>query len=216
MSSLEAGLEPAGLAPPVAPLPALAVKRGVDLTAAVLLLLVFLPLLLLIAAAIRAETPGPALFRQRRTGKDGKAFVVLKFRSMGAMEDGERVEQAQRGDERVTRVGALLRRSSLDELPQLLNVVRGEMSLIGPRPHAVAHDAQFAARLPEYRERFRMRPGLTGLAQVSGLRGEIRAERLLRERVAADLSYIEGWSLWLDACILARTVPHLLVSKDAY
>jgi putative colanic acid biosynthesis UDP-glucose lipid carrier transferase len=113
-------------------------------------------------------------------------------------------------------VGAFLRRSSLDELPQLLNVVRGDMSLIGPRPHALAHDAEFAQQAPLYRHRFRMRPGLTGLAQVSGLRGEIRSRDSLEKRVAADLEYVEGWSLWLDAQIAARTLPHLLVSKAAY
>lgn len=216
MSSTQAGILPAGLVQPEPPRAALAVKRGLDLTTALLLVLIFLPLMLLIAAAVRAESRGPALFRQRRTGKDGRVFTVLKFRSMRIMEDGERVEQARRGDPRVTRVGGLLRRSSLDELPQLLNVVRGEMSLVGPRPHALAHDAQFAQKVPHYRERFRMRPGLTGLAQVSGLRGEIRAEEALARRVAADLHYIEGWSLWLDARIFARTLPHLLVSKAAY
>jgi len=216
MSSTEARFDCACFVEPVAPRPALAVKRGFDLTTALLLLLIFLPLMLLIAAAIRAETPGPALFRQRRTGKDGETFTVLKFRSMRTMDDGDRVEQARRRDARVTRVGALLRRSSLDELPQLLNVIRGDMSLIGPRPHALAHDMQFAQRVPQYRQRFRMRPGLTGLAQVSGLRGEIHADELLAKRVEADLEYIEGWNLWLDARIFARTVPHLLVSRAAY
>ena len=221
MSSTEARFDisglPSGLAPqPVAPQPALAVKRGLDVTTALLLLLILLPLLILIALAVRAETPGPALFRQRRTGKDGRPFAVLKFRSMRVMDDGEQVQQACRGDSRVTRIGAFLRRNSLDELPQLINVLGGDMSLIGPRPHALAHDAEFAARAPQYRERFRMRPGLTGLAQVSGLRGEIRTEDALAKRVAADLDYIQGWSLWLDMRIAARTVPHLLVSKEAY
>lgn len=216
MSSLDASAAPLALTECEARRPALAIKRGVDLTTAVLLLLLFLPLLILIALLIRAETPGPALFRQRRTGKDGRTFTVLKFRSMTALEDGDVVTQARRRDARVTRVGALLRRSSLDELPQLVNVVKGDMSLIGPRPHALAHDAEFAARVPAYPARFRMRPGLTGLAQVSGLRGEIRAEEALARRVEADLDYIKGWSLWLDARILARTVPHLLVSRAAY
>jgi putative colanic acid biosynthesis UDP-glucose lipid carrier transferase len=216
MSSTEAGFDAALLTAPEAPRAGLAVKRGLDLTTALLLLLLFLPLLVLIALAVRAESPGPALFRQRRTGKDGRPFVVLKFRSMRAMEDGEAVTQACRGDCRVTRVGGFLRRSSLDELPQLLNVVRGDMSLIGPRPHALVHDAQFAQQAPQYRQRFRMRPGLTGLAQVSGLRGEIRSQDALIKRVEADLDYVEGWSLWLDAQIAARTLPHLLVSKAAY
>jgi putative colanic acid biosynthesis UDP-glucose lipid carrier transferase len=217
MSSTEAGFQTtASMTAAEAPRAGLIVKRGLDLTTALLLLLVFLPLLVLIALAVRAESPGPALFRQRRTGKDGRPFVVLKFRSMRAMEDGETVRQACRRDGRVTRVGAFLRRSSLDELPQLLNVVRGDMSLIGPRPHALAHDAELAQQAPLYRHRFRMRPGLTGLAQVSGLRGEIRSRDSLEKRVAADLEYVEGWSLWLDAQIAARTLPHLLVSKAAY
>jgi putative colanic acid biosynthesis UDP-glucose lipid carrier transferase len=201
---------------PVTQRPALGTKRAVDLTAAALLLLIFLPLMLLIALAIRAETSGPALFRQRRTGKDGGSFTVLKFRSMRTMDDGDWVEQARRADARVTGVGGLLRRSSLDELPQLLNVLCGDMSLVGPRPHALAHDIEFAHRVPEYWARFRMRPGLTGLAQVSGLRGEIHTDESLVKRVAADLEYIEEWSLWLDAKIFARTLPHLLTSKDAY
>ena len=188
-----------------------------DLTVASLALLLFLPLLLLIAAAIRAEGPGEVLFRQARTGLQGRRFTILKFRTMRAAASAEaEVRQASRGDPRVTRVGRVLRRLSLDELPQLLNVLRGDMSLVGPRPHALTHDAAWAELAPGYAYRFQAKPGLTGLAQVRGLRGEIHDEESLRRRIAADIEYVDTWSLAGDLKLLALTAPRLLFDPCAY
>jgi putative colanic acid biosynthesis UDP-glucose lipid carrier transferase len=192
-------------------------KRALDVVVAGLALLLFLPLLLLIAAAIRAEGPGEVLFRQARTGLQGRRFTILKFRTMrpAAASDPE-VQQARRGDPRVTRVGRVLRKLSLDELPQLINVLQGEMSLVGPRPHALSHDAAWAERVPGYANRFQAKPGLTGLAQVRGLRGEIHDEESLRRRIAADLEYIETWSFAGDLKLLALTAPRVLFDPCAY
>ena len=184
---------------------------------AALALLLFLPLLLLIAAAIRAESPGEVLFRQTRTGLRGRRFTILKFRTMRpAAANDAQVRQASRGDPRVTRVGRVLRKLSLDELPQLLNVLQGEMSLVGPRPHALSHDAVWAERVPGYANRFAAKPGLTGLAQVRGLRGEIHDEESLRRRIAADIEYIETWSFAGDLKLLALTAPKVLFDPCAY
>lgn len=191
-------------------------KRACDVLAAGGLLLAFAPLLLLIAAAIRLESKGPALFRQRRTGLNGRVFQIYKLRTMTVVEDGAAVRQATARDARVTRIGALLRRSSVDELPQLLNVLKGDMSMIGPRPHALAHDAFYGAVLPAYAARFRARPGLTGLAQVSGLRGETRTINCMAKRVAADNAYIEGWSIGRDVQIVWRTLMLLWRDPQAY
>jgi putative colanic acid biosynthesis UDP-glucose lipid carrier transferase len=192
-------------------------KRALDVTVAALALLLFLPLLLLIAAAIRAESPGQVLFRQTRTGLRGRRFTILKFRTMRpAAADDAQVRQASRGDPRVTRVGRVLRKLSLDELPQLLNVLQGEMSLVGPRPHALSHDAAWAERVPNYANRFVAKPGLTGLAQVRGLRGEIHDEESLRRRIAADIEYIETWSFAGDLKLLALTAPKVLFDPCAY
>lgn len=194
-------------------------KRALDIAVAALALLLFLPLLLLIAAAIRAESPGEVLFRQARTGLQGRRFTILKFRTMRPADPsgaGVIVQQARRGDPRVTRVGRVLRKLSLDELPQLINVLHGEMSLVGPRPHALSHDAAWAERVPGYANRFQAKPGLTGLAQVRGLRGEIHDEESLRRRIAADLEYIETWSLAGDLKLLALTAPRVLFDPCAY
>lgn len=195
-------------------------KRALDVALAALALAVFAPLLLLIAAAIRAEEPGGVLFRQQRTGLNGVRFTILKFRTMRlsheARPEGSEVQQACRGDARVTRVGRVLRKLSLDELPQLLNVVRGEMSLVGPRPHALSHDAAWAGRAPGYAGRFRARPGLTGLAQVRGLRGEIHDDEDLRRRIAADNEYVETWTFAGDLKLLLITVPRVLFDPRAY
>jgi putative colanic acid biosynthesis UDP-glucose lipid carrier transferase len=190
-------------------------KRGLDLVLSLLLLLFLTPLLISIAVLIRATSDGPALFRQRRSGLDGRVFKVLKFRTMTVMEDGA-VRAVRRGDVRVTAIGAILRRTSLDELPQLINVLRGEMSLVGPRPHAVSHDRQFSLLAPAYPARFRTRPGLTGLAQISGHRGEIRTRECLLARLEADLRYIRDWSLLLDLKILAMTALMVLLDRKAY
>jgi putative colanic acid biosynthesis UDP-glucose lipid carrier transferase len=184
-------------------------KRAFDLAAAGAALLLFLPLMLVIGGAIWMESPGPILFRQRRTGLGGRTFRIYKFRTMRVMEDGDGLRQAVRGDARVTPLGSVLRRLSLDELPQLLNVLKGEMSIVGPRPHAVAHDLAWSGQAPGYEARFRARPGLTGAAQVEGCRGEIADAEALARRIAADNAYIDGWSFRADLGLIARTVPLL-------
>jgi putative colanic acid biosynthesis UDP-glucose lipid carrier transferase len=192
-----------------------AAKRVFDVALALALLCFFSPLLLAIALAVRLDSPGPALFRQRRTGLNGRPFQILKFRTMTVMEDGA-LTAVSRGDPRVTRIGAVLRRTSLDELPQLLNVVLSEMSLVGPRPHALAHDERFAQEAPDYALRFAARPGVTGLAQISGFRGEIVSREGLAGRVDADLRYIRGWTLLLDLRILLSTARMVWADDKAY
>jgi putative colanic acid biosynthesis UDP-glucose lipid carrier transferase len=201
--------EPAGVAVSIA-------KRAFDLAFAVMLLPVIAPAIAVLALAIWVESGAPILFKQRRTGLGGKSFVIFKLRSMHVVEDGPGLRHATRGDARVTRVGALMRKSSLDELPQIFNVLRGDMSLVGPRPHALGHDRHYSAYLPNYKHRFRARPGLTGLAQVEGLRGEIRDLEAMSKRVASDMAYVERWSFWLDLKILARTLPLVLRGSNAY
>jgi lipopolysaccharide/colanic/teichoic acid biosynthesis glycosyltransferase len=195
-------------------------KRLLDLAVVALLLAVLGPAMLLIALAIRLDSPGPVLFRQQRIGFRGRMFWMLKFRTMHhPASPATALHQATRRDRRVTRFGALLRRTSLDELPQLVNVLRGEMSMVGPRPHApgtCAGGRPFEQITPLYAARHRMRPGLTGLAQVRGLRGATETEDKLVHRLDADLEYIETWSLWLDLVVLARTAVAVLQMKNAY
>lgn len=191
-------------------------KRAIDLLVSVLTLLFVLPLLIAVAIWIKADSRGPVFFFQRRTGLDGREIRIVKFRTMTVLEDGGEVRHAVRDDVRVTRAGRFLRRSSVDELPQLLNVIRGDMSLVGPRPHALAHDEYYGAVVPAYQDRFRARPGITGLAQVKGLRGEIRSIEGMADRVAQDNAYIDEWSLALDLKILARTAAITLFQSTAY
>jgi putative colanic acid biosysnthesis UDP-glucose lipid carrier transferase len=187
-------------------------KTLFDFIGALLGLTVLLPFLLVVALAIVVDSRGPVLFRQRRTGYDGVPFVIYKFRTMHVQEDGPEVAQAMRDDERTTRIGRFLRRSSIDELPQLLNILKGDMSLVGPRPHALAHDLYYAARIPGYRSRFKAKPGITGLAQVSGLRGEIHHIEHMEARVRNDIDYIRNWSFGSDVEILLRTL--ITVPRD--
>jgi putative colanic acid biosynthesis UDP-glucose lipid carrier transferase len=191
-------------------------KRLFDIAVAGGALLLFLPLLVVVMVAIQMESSGPAIFRQRRTGYRGRIFTILKFRTMTVAEDDGEIRQATRNDDRVTAVGALLRKLSIDELPQLWNVMRGDMSIVGPRPHALAHDNYYGALIPTYAARFRAKPGLTGYAQVNGFRGEISDVRCMSDRVAADNSYIEQWSLALDLVILLKTVPLIFRDPNAY
>lgn len=191
-------------------------KRAFDFTLALGALLVFLPLLLTVAMLVRLESPGPALFRQRRTGLNGRIFTVFKFRTMTVAEDGAVVRQAVKGDARITPLGAVLRKFSLDELPQILNVLKGDMSLIGPRPHAVAHDELWGRQIEGYNLRFRARPGLTGYAAVCGFRGEVRELGAISDRVRADNEYIDTWSFALDMKILWRTLPLIFSDVNAY
>lgn len=191
-------------------------KRLIDVVGALVGLLLLSPLLLLIALGIMAESNGPVFFRQRRSGLGGRQFLIYKFRTMRVMEDGSDVTQARRDDGRVTRLGRFLRRSSFDELPQLLNVLKGEMSLVGPRPHAVAHDEYFLQTVPSYHLRFHTVPGITGLAQVAGYRGEIRDIQHMEARIAKDLEYIEDWSIALDVRILLQTAVCASFHRMAY
>lgn len=191
-------------------------KRAFDVVGACAALLLFLPLLLTIAILVRLESRGPALFRQRRTGLGGEIFTVFKFRTMTVAEDGDTVRQATRDDARVTALGAVLRKFSLDELPQFINVLRGEMSLIGPRPHAVAHDETWSRIAPGYDLRFRARPGLTGYAAVCGFRGEVKELQAIVDRVEADNEYIDTWSFALDMKIAWRTIPLIFGDARAY
>lgn len=191
-------------------------KRDMDILGASIALLVFLPLLMCIALAIRLESGGPVIFKQRRTGHNGRIFTIYKFRTMTVAEDCDNVRQATRNDSRVTEVGALLRKLSLDELPQFLNILKGDMSIVGPRPHALAHDSHFGEQIPTYADRFRAKPGLTGLAQVNGLRGEINDLRCMTDRIAADNLYIESWSIGLDVAILGKTALIIFSDPQAY
>lgn len=192
------------------------IKAFEDRVLAALLLLMVAPVLLLVAAAIRLDSEGPVLFRQRRHGFNHQVITVLKFRTMRVAEDGPMVQQARQNDARVTRVGRFLRRTSLDELPQLINVLRGDMSLVGPRPHALAHNEHFSSLVEHYARRHRMKPGITGWAQVNGLRGETDTPEKMRRRIEHDLYYIENWSLWFDIRILALTPFLGLFHKNAY
>jgi putative colanic acid biosynthesis UDP-glucose lipid carrier transferase len=180
-------------------------KRAFDLCLASLLLLFLAPLFIAVAAIVRIDSSGPILFRQRRTGLGGKSFFIYKFRTMNVCEDGSAVRQAVAGDPRITRVGRLLRKSSIDELPQILNVLKGDMSLVGPRPHALVHDQYYRSEVSGYDRRFDALPGITGLAQVRGLRGETRTIECMTRRVQADLEYIRTHSLALDFKILVKS-----------
>lgn len=194
-------------------------KRIEDIVLSSLLLLLAAPVMLLISIAIKLDGPGPILFRQKRHGFNNEVFDVFKFRSMrpSTAQDGNGVvKQATRDDDRVTRVGKFLRRSSLDELPQLLNVLMGTMSIVGPRPHAVTHNIQYATLIAEYFARHNVKPGITGWAQVNGLRGETDTEEKMRKRVEYDLYYIEHWSLLLDLKIVLMTAITVWMHENAY
>jgi putative colanic acid biosynthesis UDP-glucose lipid carrier transferase len=193
------------------------VKRLEDLVLSALILVAISPILLATAVAVKLTSPGPVIFRQRRYGLDGKEIVVYKFRTMHVTEDGPDVPQATRGDRRVTRVGAALRKLSLDELPQFVNVLQGRMSIVGPRPHAVAHNETYRKVIKGYMVRHKVKPGITGLAQVNGYRGEIRSLDKMQRRVEYDLEYLRNWSLRLDLAIILRTAFIVLTGdRHAY
>ena len=192
------------------------IKRGSDILLALLILLLISPLLLLIALAVKLTSPGPAIFRQRRYGLDGDEITVYKFRSMTALDDGGKIEQAHKGDARVTPLGAFLRRTSLDELPQFFNVLQGRMSIVGPRPHAVAHNEMYRKLIKGYMQRHKVKPGITGWAQVNGYRGETDTLEKMKARIDYDLEYLRNWSLRLDLYIIAKTVWVVLKADNAY
>jgi putative colanic acid biosynthesis UDP-glucose lipid carrier transferase len=193
-----------------------AAKRCTDILVAGTALIVLLPLLAIVAFAIKLDSPGPILFRQQRSGFNGRSFAIYKFRTMSVLEDGPSIVQARPVDSRVTRIGKWLRRTSIDELPQLLNVLDGSMSLVGPRPHAVAHDSQFDKVVWNYAFRRRVKPGLTGWAQVHGCRGPTPTAALIERRVEYDLWYIDNWSLGLDLAILLQTPIEVWRGRNAY
>ncbi|MBY0612797.1 MAG: undecaprenyl-phosphate glucose phosphotransferase [Beijerinckiaceae bacterium] len=191
-------------------------KRLLDLSLASVALIAFAPVFVVLAIAIKMESRGPVLFKQRRFGFNQKPFNIYKFRSMRTLDDGAVVHQARKNDSRVTRVGYWLRRLSLDELPQLWNVMLGQMSLVGPRPHALAHDREFERKISLYARRHNVKPGITGWAQVNGFRGETSTDDKMKSRVEHDLYYIDNWSIWLDLRILALTVISSKARSNAY
>ena len=191
-------------------------KRIEDIAvSSIILLLISIPLII-IACAIKLTSPGPVIFRQIRYGMDGKPIIVWKFRSMTVMENGASVIQAKQNDPRVTKLGKFLRNTSLDELPQFFNVLFGQMSVVGPRPHAVAHNEQYRSLIEGYMLRHKVKPGITGLAQINGFRGETDTLDKMQKRVDFDLIYIRGWSIWLDIEIIFLTFFKGFISKSAY
>ncbi len=191
-------------------------KRLLDLVGALALLVLSAPIFVLVAIAIKLDSGGAVFFVQRRYGFNQQTFRVLKFRSMSVAEDDRTLRSATRHDVRVTRIGRLLRRTNLDELPQLLNVLRGEMSLVGPRPHALAHNQQYERTIADYARRHNVKPGITGWAQIHGLRGEVVSDEVMRARVEHDLYYIDNWTLGLDLRILGHTVLSPKAFANAY
>lgn len=191
-------------------------KRLIDLGVSVTALLVLSPILIAVAIAIKLTSPGPVIFRQRRYGLDGREIAVYKFRSMKVTEDGDKITQASKADSRLTPVGGFLRRTSLDELPQLFNVLQGKMSLVGPRPHAVAHNEQYRKLIKGYMIRHKVLPGITGLAQVSGCRGETSQLEDMEERLKYDLEYLRHWTPLLDIKILVLTAYKIFSDEKAY
>lgn len=182
------------------------IKRGLDVVLSALGLVFLLPLLIAVAILIKLDSPGPVFFLQRRYGFNQKPFRIIKFRTMTTLDDGADIRQAVRDDSRLTPLGQLLRRWNIDELPQLANVVMGHMSLVGPRPHALAHDQSWGLSIALYARRHNVKPGITGWAQIHGFRGNIDNDEQLQSRIAHDLYYIDNWSLWLDLRILFATV----------
>ncbi len=191
------------------------VKRLCDVVVALAVIAFALPLMLAIAALIKLDSRGPVLFRQRRCGRHHKSFVILKFRTMKA-DPASEGRQATRNDRRVTRVGRFLRKSSFDEIPQIFNVLRGDMSLVGPRPHALWHDRVFRGVIDDYQDRYLVKPGITGLAQIAGCRGETPTRTDMQRRIEKDLEYIEKRSLALDLKILLLTLPSVCSLRDVY
>jgi len=203
------------LHPPMSTLSTL-VKRAFDVVVSAILLLILLPVFAAVAILIKLDSRGPALFRQQRYGFNQESFWIYKFRTMSVLEDGENVRQAHRQDARVTRLGEFLRRWSIDELPQLFNVLKGDMSLVGPRPHALIHDRAWSEKVALYARRHNVKPGITGWAQINGFRGGISSDEQLQGRILCDLYYIDNWSIWLDIKIMFATVFSRDTHKNAY
>jgi putative colanic acid biosynthesis UDP-glucose lipid carrier transferase len=196
--------------------PARVVKRLEDLVVAGVICIFIIPVCFVIAVAIKLSSPGPVLFKQMRMGINGRKFKVYKFRSMVVHNESGSVTQATRNDVRITKVGAFLRRTSLDELPQFFNVLQGRMSVVGPRPHALAHNDYYKELVESYMQRHKVKPGITGWAQVSGYRGETDTLDKMQKRVEYDLWYIEHWSLWIDLKIIVLTFWKGFLNKNAF
>ena len=193
-----------------------ALKRCSDIVLSILILLLIAPLMLAIAVLVKAGSSGPVIFKQRRYGLDGEQIIVYKFRSMAVMEDGGTIQQACKNDARITRLGAILRKTSIDELPQFINVLQGRMSIVGPRPHAVAHNELYRTLIKGYMVRHKVRPGITGWAQVNGSRGETATLDKMQARIDLDLDYLRNWSLPLDIFIILKTVRLVFKDTTAY
>ncbi|WP_460881854.1 undecaprenyl-phosphate glucose phosphotransferase [Pseudaeromonas pectinilytica] len=192
------------------------IKRIEDIVLASMITVLISPVLIIIAVAVKLTSPGPVVFKQRRYGIDGKSIEIWKFRSMSVMENGDKVVQATKGDSRLTCIGGFLRATSLDELPQFINVLKGDMSIVGPRPHAVAHNEEYRKLIKGYMLRHKVKPGITGWAQVNGWRGETDTLEKMERRVEFDLEYIRSWSLWLDLKIVFFTIFRGFINKNAY
>ena len=191
-------------------------KRLIDIALSVVMLVLLVPVLALISVMVKVSSPGPVIFRQRRYGLDGVEISIYKFRTMRVTEDGATIRQASRADARITPVGRLLRRTSLDELPQLINVLQGRMSLVGPRPHAVAHNEEYRKLIKGYMVRHKVLPGITGLAQINGCRGETAELKDMEARVSFDLDYLRHWSTMLDFKIIFLTIFKVFRGDNAY
>ncbi|MBA4108017.1 MAG: undecaprenyl-phosphate glucose phosphotransferase [Leptothrix sp. (in: Bacteria)] len=192
------------------------VKRVSDIILGSIILVLISPILLGLAIGVKLSSPGPAIFRQKRNGLDGEEIIVYKFRSMRSQDNGSVVKQATKGDSRITPFGAFIRRTSLDELPQFINVLQGRMSIVGPRPHAVAHNEEYRRLIKAYMVRHKVRPGITGWAQVNGYRGETETIDKMQARVEYDLEYLRNWSLGLDLQIIIRTIRLMIFDRNAY
>jgi len=191
-------------------------KRGTDIAVSALALMLLAPLMIVVALAVRVSSPGPVIFRQRRYGLYGEEIYIYKFRSMLVADDGPSVVQARKNDARLTRIGGFLRRTSIDELPQFVNALQGRMSVVGPRPHAVAHNEQYRKLIKGYMLRHKVKPGITGWAQVNGLRGETATLERMEARIQYDLDYLRNWSLWLDLWIILKTIKVVLGRQNAH
>lgn len=191
-------------------------KRVVDIVFSIIILILIFPILLGVALAVKWTSPGPVIFKQRRYGQDGKQILVYKFRSMKVTEDGAQVQQATKNDSRITPLGAFMRKTSVDELPQFINVLQGRMSIVGPRPHAVSHNEMYRKLIKGYMVRHKVKPGITGWAQVNGFRGETDSLDKMEGRIRFDLDYLRNWSLGLDLYIIYRTIRTVLKDDQAY
>jgi putative colanic acid biosysnthesis UDP-glucose lipid carrier transferase len=191
-------------------------KRTEDIVLATIILILISPVILIIAVAIKIDSKGPVIFKQKRGGINNAEIIVYKFRSMTTQDNGSTVKQASKNDPRTTSVGKFLRNTSLDELPQFINAIQGRMSVVGPRPHAIAHNIEYAKLIPEYNQRTLVKPGITGLAQINGWRGQTDTLDKMKNRINMDLKYIDRWTLWLDIKIIFITMWKGFSSKNTY